>query len=133
MGRAVPDVHAARRGANAQRGGVPVGARPAAQGGQDTEGVETVRKSVQVDLVADRDAGQDPVAGGRLGNVCVDVDHDQAGRAAGDTGPEVRVGRPPLCDSLLVQGRCVEAVAPATGGQACALGGSVAVIAPATL
>lgn len=87
--------------------------------------MEAVGQAGEIDVVADRDNGQDPVPGGRLGEVGVDVDDNQAGRAAGDADAELRVGAPPPGDMALVEGGGVESVAPASCGQARALGGRV--------
>src|SRR5690242_11394197 len=54
-------------GADAQGGGVVGGALPAAEGGEDGASVEAVGEAGQVDVVAEGNAGQDPVACGRLG------------------------------------------------------------------
>lgn len=111
----------AGRGTHAQGRGVVGGVRPAAQSSQDGEGVEAVGQTGQVDVVADRDARQDPVPAGRRGGVGVDVDDHQARRAAGHTDTEVGVGTPPPGDPLLVEGRSVKAVAPPPRGQTGAL------------
>jgi hypothetical protein len=112
-GGAVPDVKAPGRRSYTQGPGVVGGALLPAKGSEYGEGVEAVREPCEVDMVADGDAGENPVTGWRFGIMGVDVDDDQAGWAAGDADPEVRMSSPPLLNAVLVEGGRVEAVAPA--------------------
>lgn len=92
------------------------------------------RQARQVDVLADGDAGQDPVARRQFAAVGVDVDDDQAGRPAGDDDSRGPGTSPPSLDAAAVEGRGVEAVAPAACGQAgaaavgVARGGAVAAV-----
>jgi hypothetical protein len=77
-------VEAAGGSADSERGVVFCGAALAAEGSEDCEGVKSVSEASEVDVVADRNAGEDPVPCGGLGGVGVDVDDNQAGGAAGN-------------------------------------------------
>lgn len=115
-----------------QGGGIGGGALLAAQGGENGKGVEAVGEAGEVDLIPDWDTGQDPVPGGRLGAVGVDVDDDQAGGAPGDADTELGVLVPPLLDEGLVEGGGVEAVAPTASAEAGAIGRHMGVLAAPT-
>ncbi len=122
---AVPDVQAARGGTDAERAGVLGRVGGATESSKQRERVVAVLQAVEVDVLVDRNTGQDPVPGGDGAGVTVDVDDDQTRRTARDTGPEVGVRGPPGGDDVLVEGGGVETVTPATGPGAGALGGGV--------
>jgi hypothetical protein len=116
----VPHVKAPGRGAYAQGRLVIDGTGGAPQGGQQTDRVEPIGKSGQVDSVGNPDAVQQPVPVGQLPLVGVDVDDHQPCGAAGDSHSEARVGTPPLLDPGRVQRRGTESMAPAARGGAAA-------------
>lgn len=124
-GGLVPDVQASGRGTHAKGAGVCGSAGLLPQGSEDGQAVETAGQAGEVDVIADRNAGQDPVARGRLAGVVVDIDDDQAGWAAGDSDAERRMAPPPRLDTSGVERGCMETKAPAAGWQARTTGGRV--------
>jgi len=76
--------------------------------------MKSTAQASQVNVVADRNAGQQPVAGWRQNGMCIDVDDDQVGRSRGYTNPELRMGTPPVREALQIDGGCMEAMTPTT-------------------